>query len=205
VERFVPPAQSIPVRQPYIHLETRDHEETDDMERTRAQHATTWQRSLRRLAALALALGGLSAVAIPAMASAATDQTATEISSVKNAKLGTILVAGDTAVYTLKGGKCSASCQKSNPPVLLPDGVDSATAGTGVDASKLGTAKTSSGALQITYGGKPLYWSSKDTSSSQLHAGKSKFGTWSAVVLSKSSSGGGSTSTTSGGNGGVGF
>ena len=49
-----------------------------------------------------------------------------------------VLVAGDTPVYTLKGKTCNASCQKTQPPVLLPDGVSSATAGTGVDASKLG-------------------------------------------------------------------
>jgi hypothetical protein len=82
----------------------------------------------------------------------------------------------------------------------------SATAGTGVDASKLGTKPAPNGALQITYAGKPLYWSTKDKSSSQLHGtGKTKFGTWAAVVIAKSSSGSNSPTTTNAGNGGVGF
>ena len=165
----------------------------------------------RTMVVLAAALVGLFALAAaPGVAGAAsTPSTATELSTVKNAKLGTILVADDTAVYTLKGNKtCNTSCQKSQPPVLLPDGVTSATAGDGVDASKLGTVAAADGALQITYAGKPLYWSAKDKSSGEVHgAGKNKFGTWAAVVVSKSNSNSGSNSpsTTSGGNGGVGF
>ncbi len=191
VERFR--TQSISVDSPYINVEIRDHEENDDMKRT--------------IAAMAVALGGLSILAVaPSVAGAATNPTtATEISTAKT-KLGTVLVAGDTPVYTLKGSKtCNSRCQKSQPPVLLPDGVASATAGTGVNAAKLGTTAASHGAMQITYGGKPLFWSTKDKSSSQVHGnGKNKWGTWAAVVVAKSSSGG-STSTTNSGNGGVGF
>jgi predicted lipoprotein with Yx(FWY)xxD motif len=175
------------------------------MKRRDEPRAWRWPASLGRIAAIAVALGGLSAVAVaPSVAGAATNTTATEISTAKT-KVGTVLVAGDTPVYTLKGSKtCNASCQKSQPPVLLPDGVTSPTAGTGVDAAKLGTTAAANGAMQITYAGKPLYWSAKDKSSSAVRgSGKNKFGTWSAVVLSKSSSSG-STSTTSG-NGGVGF
>lgn len=164
---------------------------------------------LGRVAVLVLALGGLVAALAPSAGAATTPTTATELSTVKNAKLGTILVADDTAVYTLKGNKtCNSSCQKSQPPVLLPDGVTSATAGDGVDASKLGTVSAANGALQITYAGKPLYWSTKDKSSGQVRGnGKNKFGTWAAVVIAKSSSGSGSDSpsTTNAGNGGVGF
>lgn len=164
------------------------------------------ERLLARLATLALAVGALAVVVAPGMAGAATTpQTATEISTASNAKLGTILVAGDNAVYTLKGSaKCSGSCLKAQPPVLLPAGMTEATAGTGVDASKLGTVKTSDGSLQITYAGKPLYWSAKDKASGQVHAEHNKFGTWAAVVTAKSSSGSKSPSTTAG-NGGVGF
>ncbi len=162
-------------------------------------------RALARLGAVAVMVGGLSLAVAPTIAGAASSTTATEISTAKT-KLGTVLVAGDTVVYTLKGNKtCNTSCQKTQPPVLLPDGVTSPTAGTGVDEAKLGTKPAANGALQITYAGKPLYWSTKDTSSGQVKgAGTNKFGTWAAVVISKSSSGG-STSTTSGGNGGVGF
>jgi predicted lipoprotein with Yx(FWY)xxD motif len=191
--------QSIPLDEPYIHLETRDHEEIDDMRRT--------GRPILVVAALALTFGALSAAVGPGIAGAAsTPANATQISTVKNAKLGTILVAEDTVVYTLKGNKsCNASCQKSQPPVLLPDGVTSPTAGSGVDAAKLGTASAANGALQITYGGKRLYWSTKDKSSGQAKgAGKNKFGTWAAVVITKSGPSG-TTSTTSPGNGGAGF
>jgi predicted lipoprotein with Yx(FWY)xxD motif len=162
-------------------------------------------RALARLGAMAVMAGSLSLAVAPTMAGAASSTTATEISTAKT-KLGTVLVAGDTVVYTLKGSKtCNTSCQKTQPPVLLPDGVTSPTAGTGVDESKLGTKSAANGALQITYAGKPLYWSTKDKTSGQVKgAGTNKFGTWAAVVISKSSSGG-STSTTSSGNGGVGF
>ena len=64
-----------------------------------------------------------------------------EISTAKNAKLGTILVSDDgNTVYTLKPSKtaCTAECLKAWPPVLLPDGVTTATAGTGVDAVEAG-------------------------------------------------------------------
>ncbi len=177
------------------------------MNRTRGPHRSSWPRSLGRVVALALAVGGLVVAAAPGMAGAATSSdTATEISTAHNGKLGTILVAGDNAVYTLKGGKtCTGRCLKTQPPVLLPAGVTAATAGTGVDAAKLGTVKTSDGSLQITYAGKPLYWSAKDKTSGQVHAGHNKFGTWTAVVTAKSDSGTKSPSTTNAGNGGVGF
>ena len=178
------------------------------MTRTRERGMASWQRSFGRIAAVVMAIGGLSVAVAPSMAGAATSTTATEISTAKNGKLGVILVAGDTPVYTLKAKKtgCDASCQKAQPPVLLPDGVMSATAGSGIDASKLGTTAAANGARQITYAGKPLYWSAKDTSSAQAHGtGTNKWGTWAAVVLPKSSSGGKSTTTTNAGNGGVGF
>jgi predicted lipoprotein with Yx(FWY)xxD motif len=158
------------------------------------------------MAVLVMVVGAALAVVAPGMAGAATTNTATEISTAKT-KLGMVLVAGDTPVYTLKGAKtCTGKCQKTQPPVLLPDGTTSATAGTGVDASKLGTVTTADGALQVTYAGKPLYWSTKDKNASSVHGnGKNKFGTWAAVVVSKASSGTKSPSTTSAGNGGVGF
>jgi predicted lipoprotein with Yx(FWY)xxD motif len=160
----------------------------------------------RTVALLVLALAAVTALLVaPSVAFAASSNTATEISTAKT-KLGTVLVAGTTPVYTLKGSKaCNASCMKANPPVLLPDGTTSATAGTGVDASKLGTMPAANGALQITYSGKPLYWSTKDKSASQVKGNvKSKFGTWAAVVIAKSGSAPSSPSTSSG-NGGVGF
>src|SRR5690242_13825438 len=95
------------------------------MIRTRGDQGSSWRRSLGRVAATALAVGGLAVAIAPGTAGAATSSdTATEISTATNAKLGTILVAGDNAVYTLKGGKaCTGACLKAQPPVLLPAGV----------------------------------------------------------------------------------
>jgi predicted lipoprotein with Yx(FWY)xxD motif len=157
--------------------------------------------------AVALAIGVLSAVAFaPSIAGAATSPTtASEIDTAKSSKLGTILVAGNT-VYTLKPSKkaCDAACLKIRPPVLLPDGVNTATAGTGVDESKLGTITTDAGALQVTYGGKALYWFSKDKAAGQVKGNLSdKWGKWATVITKKSSSGG--SDNTDSGTGGTAF
>ena len=49
----------------------------------------------------------------------------------------------------------SAECVRAWPPVLTEQ---QPTAGAGVDASLLGTIRRSDGALQVTYGGRPLYF-----------------------------------------------
>jgi predicted lipoprotein with Yx(FWY)xxD motif len=161
-----------------------------------------------------LALGTLGALAVaPDAAGAATSEaTATTISTAQNPKLGTVLVAGDngTAIYTLKPSKtaCTGKCLKVWPPVVLPPGVMSATAGPGVDASKLGTVTDAAGSLQITYAGKPLYWFVKDKTSGQVKGNiKDKWGKWAAVVTvkGKSNSGSGGSSKTNSGTGGTAF
>ena len=170
------------------------------MRRTRVQRAATGRNSRGRVAAAALALGALSALAFaPSAAAASSPRTATEISTAKSAKLGTILVSGET-VYTLKPSKtaCTAKCLKIWAPVLLPQGVTTATAGAGVDASKLGTVAAAGGAMQVTYSGKPLYWFSKDKAPGQVKGNvKDKWGKWSTVVVvkPKSGSGGGNAGT----------
>jgi predicted lipoprotein with Yx(FWY)xxD motif len=163
---------------------------------------------VRRIAGVALAVGGLSgSLAVAGVANAA---TVTKITTAKNAKVGTYLVSGKT-VYTLQGGKpCNAQCLKFWPAVTLPAGVTKAQAGTGVNASKLGTTKTSTGALQVTYGGQPLYFFVGDTSAGQVNGNVTdKFGKWTAVVTAKSTSSGSGSSSGSGGStagsGGVSF
>jgi predicted lipoprotein with Yx(FWY)xxD motif len=159
-----------------------------------------------RIVGVALAVGGLSgSLAVVGVANAA---TITTISTAKNAKVGTYLVSGKT-VYTLQGGKpCNAQCLKIWPAVTLPMGVTKAQAGTGVNAAKLGTTKTSSGVLQVTYGGKPLYFFIGDTSVGQVNGNVTDtFGKWTAVVTAKSTSAGsgsGSGGSTAG-SGGVSF
>jgi hypothetical protein len=79
------------------------------------------------------------------------------------------------------------------------------TAGTGVDSSKLGTVTTASGALQITYAGKALYWFAKDKSAGQVRGNVSdKWGKWTTLAASGSSSPG-SGSGSNAGTGGVSF
>ena len=165
-----------------------------------------------RAAAVALLAAGLSAPALaPGAGAAASSRSAAKlvISAVRNARFGTILASGHT-VYTLKPSHvaCAASCLKYWPEVLLPAGVTHATAGPGVSAAKLGTVKRGA-RLQVTYGGKALYWFSKDTSAGQVKGNvKDTWGAWS-VVVTKAASGGGSATTTTtapgGGGGGAGF
>ena len=76
---------------------------------------------------------------------------------------GTVLVdSNGLTLYELaseSGGTimCTGSCATSWPPLLLPTSVSSATAGSGVSASKLGTISRPDGDTQVTYGGMPLY------------------------------------------------
>lgn len=143
---------------------------------------------VRRLLTLTLTLtvGGLAVVALGATAATAATHatTVSVVSSAESSTLGPILVAG-TTVYTLQPSRigCNAACLRLWPPALLPHGAKRATAGAGVDASKLGTAKAAKGALQITYAGKRLYWSAKDKGAGQVHGNvTNKWGKWSTVT-----------------------
>jgi predicted lipoprotein with Yx(FWY)xxD motif len=160
------------------------------------------------VAAVVLALGGVTGLALAPSAVGAASAHASKslvISADKTSSFGTVLVSR-TTLYTLKPSAtaCTAKCLKIWPELLLPKGVTKATAGTGVVASKLGTIKRAGGALQVTYGGKPLYRFYKDTAAGQVNGDVTDtWGTWTAVVTVKPSSG--STTTTSPGGGGVGF
>jgi len=177
------------------------------------EHTTRRRPSIGRgfgqIAAVVVAAGALGLAVIAPAAAAGSSQTASEIGTAKNSKLGTILVAGDSAVYTLKAAKtsCDDACLKAFPPVVLPSGMTSATAGSGVDQSKLGTATTSTGELQVTYDGKPLYWYAKDKSATKAQNVSDKWGKWSAVVSKSSGSSGGSggSGKTDAGSGGTAF
>ncbi len=162
---------------------------------------STHTAQLARVAAVIVAIGvvGLSLVAAETAGAA----TGVVVSTNKTAKQGTYLVSGK-ALYTLKPSKtsCGASCQKIWPPLMLPTGVTTATAGSGVSAAKLGTVTRSGGALQVTYGGKPLYHFFKDTSAGKVTGNiTDKWGKWSVVVLQEpSGSGSGSNSSSGSGN-----
>ena len=153
----------------------------------RASRATTSRcRAGRRRIALVTVAVALGAVGFAADASAAARATTTStVSSATTTELGPVLTAG-TTVYTLdpSAARCSGKCLAARPPVLLARGHTAATAGAGVDGSKLGAARAAHGARQLTYGGKRLYWSVKDTAAGQVHGnGHDKWGTWSAVTL----------------------
>jgi predicted lipoprotein with Yx(FWY)xxD motif len=113
--------------------------------------------------------------------------------------VGTYLVSGKT-VYTLQPSStpCTAQCLTAWPPVTLPAGVTKVKAGPGVNAAKLGTKKTTSGALQVTYGGKPLYFFVGDKGAGQVNGNVTDtFGKWSDVVTAKTKSSGSSSSGSS--------
>jgi predicted lipoprotein with Yx(FWY)xxD motif len=98
----------------------------------------------------------------PATSPAATGQT---IKVATDAKLGQILVdsAGKT-VYLFVADKstastCYTSCAAFWPPVLT---TGAPVAGSGADASLLGTTKRTDGTTEITYAGHPLYYFKPD-------------------------------------------
>jgi predicted lipoprotein with Yx(FWY)xxD motif len=184
---------------------------------------TTHRFPIGRMAALAVAVGGLSTSALVvgsagAMTARAGASNTVVVSTAHNSKVGTFLVSGKT-LYTLNKGNaaCNSACVAIWPQLVLPKGVTKATAGTGVNASKLGTVKRSGGVLQVTYGGKALYWFAGDSGPGKVTGNNltDTWGKWSAVVTAKaasssssssSSSGSGSGSgSTSSGSGGAGF
>jgi predicted lipoprotein with Yx(FWY)xxD motif len=83
-----------------------------------------------------------------------------------------------------KGGKvtCTAAsgCTTIWPPAVLPSGMSQGIAGSGVQASLLGTVKDPAGDLRLTYGGWPLYTFNADTGSGTTKGQgvKDSFGTW---------------------------
>lgn len=169
---------------------------------TQAMRLTRWHWVPRgRIAVLVFAVGGLVLTSVAGSASGEVASHAAKgfvISTLKTAKFGTILVNRRT-LYTMtpSGAGCNAACQKYWLAVVLPKGVKKATAGAGVNASKLGTVKRSRAKLQVTYGGKALYWFALDNAPGQVKGNVTDtWGRWSVVVANKPA-GSGPTSTTS--------
>ncbi|GAA4494736.1 lipoprotein [Actinoallomurus oryzae] len=108
----------------------------------------------------------------------------------KDTSLGKILV--DDKGMTLylfekdKDGKssCTGECATQWPPVLT---TEKATAGQGVDASKLGTTDRTDGTKQVTYNNHPLYRFAKDTKPGDMNGqGVEAFGAkWYVVDATK--------------------
>jgi predicted lipoprotein with Yx(FWY)xxD motif len=149
-------------------------------------------------------------------ASSAAPAAAPTIKTATNAKFGTILVDGQgRTLYTLtNNGKAvactSTACTAIWPPLLLPSGQNSVTAGPGV--SNVATV-SANGGQQVTFNGTPLYRFSGDASAGSANGdGINSFGgIWHVVKVGGGTSGatgggtattGGSSSTTSGGSSG---
>jgi predicted lipoprotein with Yx(FWY)xxD motif len=163
------------------------------------------------MAVAAFAVGGLATALLGAGTAGATTNAAAKsvvVSTAKTSHSAKILVSGKT-LYTLKPSKtaCTATCMKIWPALVLPKGQTKATAGSGVSASKLGSVMLSSGARQVTYQGKALYWFSGDTGPGQVNGNiTDEWGKWSDIVTKKgSSSSSGSSTATTAGSGGTAF
>jgi predicted lipoprotein with Yx(FWY)xxD motif len=154
------------------------------------------------LAAAAVALGAVSALWAPAAGAAGSQKVV--ISSMNIGKFGKVLVSKGTALYALAPSStaCGSACLKIWPAVTLPARVKTATAGTGVQASKLGVTSGSGGVRQVTYDGQPLYWFASDTRGHVKGDITDEWGKWTAVVAGKSSQSAPPSSTGSSGGGG---
>jgi predicted lipoprotein with Yx(FWY)xxD motif len=118
------------------------------------------------------------------------------VSAARLPGLGSVLVNGDgRTLYVLaseKGGKvtCTAAggCTTVWPPAVLPSGMAQGIAGSGVQASLLGTVKTAAGDVRVTYGGWPLYTFEGDAGSGTAKGQgvKDSFGLWWALSPSGS-------------------
>jgi predicted lipoprotein with Yx(FWY)xxD motif len=106
--------------------------------------------------------------------------------------VGTVLVNGKgQTLYLLsseQGGKLTCTdengCTKVWPDTELPSGKTAGIAGTGVQASLLGTVKTADGKLYLTYNTFPLYTFTGDTKTGTAAGqGITSFGgTWAAIT-----------------------
>jgi predicted lipoprotein with Yx(FWY)xxD motif len=130
----------------------------------------------------------------------------TSLSTANVSGLGTVVVDGQgRTVYILtSGGHANVSCTDSSgctkvwPDLPLPDGVSTAKAGSGIQASLLSTKKLSDGETYPTYNGWLVYEYTADSGSGQAGGQgiKSFGGTWYVLspsgnpVTSASSSGG---------------
>ena len=105
-----------------------------------------------------VACGGPASSASTSPSAAAPAAT---VSVATNTALGKILVDGSgRTLYLFEADKgtastCYGACATYWPP-LLTSGAPQA--GTGINASLLGTTKRNDGAIQVTYGGHPLYY-----------------------------------------------
>ena len=112
-----------------------------------------------------------------------TDTAVAGTIKVASSSLGSIAVdaTGRTLYLFMQdsGGKsaCTGGCASTWPPLTI---TGSATAGAGIDASKLGTISRPDGSTQVTYNGHPLYRYSGDSAPGNTN-GQGVGGNWFVV------------------------
>jgi predicted lipoprotein with Yx(FWY)xxD motif len=137
--------------------------------------------------ALPLVMVGVAGAGLAMAATASTQASSGTVRAVQSAKFGMVLVSstGRTLYrYTVdsKGvNRCSsvAVCNKYWPALLVKPTVKP-TAGTGADASLIGTIKAKNGMRQVTYAGFPLYTFAGDAKAGQTK-GQGFDNTWYVV------------------------
>jgi predicted lipoprotein with Yx(FWY)xxD motif len=128
--------------------------------------------SLALMAAGVIAAGCASSKGATRGGTASTMQAAPAAIGTANSKVGMILVGRNgRSLYLFEKDKpdmsaCSGACAAAWP-VAHSNGQPKA--GSGVNASMLGTMKRTDGTTQATYNKHPLYYFSGDTSAGQVH------------------------------------
>ena len=140
--------------------------------------------ALAALAVVLTACGGGDDQGSGTTATTAVAQQAAEGTvAVASTGLGEVLVdAKGRTLYVFTKDKsdqsvCSGKCAAAWPALTVSG---DATAGTGVQASLLSTAKQANGSTQVTYGGKPLYYFAGDTAAGDTK-GQGLNGVWFVV------------------------
>ena len=150
--------------------------------------STHREQAPRRTPMAAVVVAALAAGAVAVLpatvADAANNQV--KVSGQTIGTMGKVLVANGKALYVLAGGKsCNSACLKIWPALTVASRAKGATAGSGVQKSKLGVTTDSNGAHQVTYNGKPVYWFVGDSVGTVKGDITDQFGTWTAVVVAK--------------------
>ncbi len=164
---------------------------------------------MRRIGKSGVAIAFVLVFAIGVGAAYAHRSVAAGTIDLKVSPYGEVLVSSNGhTLYLFKHDKtakstCSGKCAVNWPPLLTK--VAKPTAGSGINASLIGTTRRTDGKLQVTYHGHPLYWFLLDKQGGQMKGEGVNFfgGAWYVVsakgiaVTSKPASAGQTTTGTS--------